>query len=70
MASTRTLAKRIEERRTWTVTTRGPDGRWFQAPYNGVVAATRKLTKVRIPSKREREAARKLREAQEEKPTP
>jgi hypothetical protein len=59
--SDRTLAKQLEARRTWTVTTLAPDGKWYQRDVNAVRAQAKQLvTRVRLPGKREREAMRAL----------
>lgn len=65
MPSAKTIAKRLAERRTWSVTWINPQGKWVQAEYNQCVAAAKvDKRKVRIPSKRVREAARAHKAAQ------
>jgi hypothetical protein len=60
--SERTLRKRFEERRAWTVTTLAGDGKWYQKPWAASVVSG-KVQRVRIPGKRERAVMRALAEA-------
>lgn len=61
VASLKTTAKRLDERRTWTVTwIDRASGEFKRAAYNLVVANT-KARRVKLPGKKQREAARKVR---------
>lgn len=54
MASEKTLAKRIEERRTWTISWKSKqDGLWYRAPVN-VKAAAQSTDVVKIEPRKKR----------------